>query len=253
MRIKFLTLLGTLLIWSYAAHAQERATVTADRANLRASASVESAIVTTLSKGATVAVVERAGGWARVSAGEKSGWIRASLITATATSAAPLSPAQGNPRPAPEPPRAAQPAAREPEQRPIPQRVAPASYKDPGTATMIAIFVPGGGHIWAGDTKKGIMHLAIGTGAVLGGTILSTSLAGGCDSYSSCRNPWWPYLLGLGVYSASWVMSLMDAGDSADRMNAARGYRTSSLPRLMPEVSPGIQGTLNAGLRISIR
>ena len=122
MRIKFLTLLGALLVWSNAAYAQERATVTADRANLRVSASVESAIVTTLSKGTTVTVVERTGGWARVTVGDRSGWIRSSLL-AGAGSAAPSSPAQGNPRPAPEPPRAvappsmARPATREPEPR----------------------------------------------------------------------------------------------------------------------------------------
>lgn len=257
MRIKFLTLLGALLLCSNAVHAQERATVTADRANLRASASVESAIVTTLSKGTIVTVVERTGGWARVAAGDRSGWIRSSLL-AGAGSAAPLSPTQGSLRPAPEPPRAvappstARPATREPEPRATVPRVSPAAFKDPGTATMIAIFVTGGGHIWSGETKKGVTYLAAGTGAVLGGVILSSALAGGCDSYS-CSNPFWPYLLGLGVYTTSWVLSLMDAGNSAERMNAARGYRTSALPRIMPEVSEGIGGTVNAGLRISIR
>ena len=259
MRIMILTVLATLLLWSSASPAQERATVSADRANLRASASVEAAIVTTLSRGAVVTVVERSGGWARVSVGEKSGWMRSSLLAGGGAAAS----QPGSPRPAAEPPRAVaptpppQPVYREPEQRQAPPRVAPAGYKDPGTATMIAIFVTGGGHIWSGDTKKGITYLAVGTGALVGGVVLSSALVGSCDAYdvyyARCGSPLWPNLLGFGVYTTSWVMSLMDAGDSAERMNKARGYRTSALPRVMPEVSPGVGGRVNAGLRVSFR
>lgn len=87
------------------AEAQEKATVTVDRLNVRRSASIEAAIVGTLTRGTSVQIEERAEAWTRVTAGRISGWVRTSMLAFAAAA-----PATRAPSPTPAAPTAAPPA-----------------------------------------------------------------------------------------------------------------------------------------------
>jgi hypothetical protein len=114
----------------------------------------------------------------------------------------------------------------------------PAGYKDPGIATIISVLVPGGGQMYSGETKRGAMLLGIGLGGVMVGsalTIGSTSAA--------------PALLGSLIYLGSWGYGIMDASDSANRMNAKRGLAVGGV-QVQPSIAPGSEGGTRVGLEL---
>ncbi|MCR1982304.1 SH3 domain-containing protein [Cellulosimicrobium cellulans] len=75
--------------------------VTAASLNLRASASTSSAVVARLPKGTKLSVASTSGGWLKVTANGRTGWVSAQYTSASA----PAAPAK--PAPAPAPPKAA--------------------------------------------------------------------------------------------------------------------------------------------------
>ncbi len=122
-------------------------------------------------------------------------------------------------------------------------------YKDPGTSTLVSLAVPGGGHLYSGETSKGLMLL----GGGLGGLILGTAMTGSSIEYScdfdSCEDGtnWAPMAVGYLAFFGTWIYGIMDADDSAHRMNARRG-----LTRVMDgDVSPLVSSS-GTGTRVGI-
>jgi len=65
----------------------QSATVTADRVNVRATATIDGSIVGQLSRGATVTVLEKTDTWTKVQSGSVTGWVRSNLLAASSASA----------------------------------------------------------------------------------------------------------------------------------------------------------------------
>jgi len=97
--------------------------------------------------------------------------------------------------------------------------------KNPSTARAIAFFAPGGGHLYAGETAKGLFLLAASAGAATAGFL--TSDVYGWDytcQTSNCMDPnagpnHTKLYIGLGVAGAVWLYSLIDAPNAARRAN----------------------------------
>lgn len=111
-----------------------------------------------------------------------------------------------------------------------PRRSAPppqeqAEYKNPGIATAIAVAVPGGGHMYAGETAKGLGTLFVSVASISVGAL-----------YSDCYTPegggtrcnYVPLYIGLGLHGGNWLLSLLDAGDAARRHNRRAGLRSAA-------------------------
>ena len=116
----------------------------------------------------------------------------------------------------------------------------PLGYKDPGTATLIGIFVPGGGQLWVGGEaqKKGLALLAIGYGGVL---IVPLATVGSGSAA--------PALLGLVAYIGATAYGAVTADDAATTHNRKLGVRTTLLERVQPVIAPGREGT-SVGLTV---
>jgi len=114
----------------------------------------------------------------------------------------------------------------------------PAGYKDPGIATLLSVVIPGGGQMYAGETGRGAMLLGVGMGGIVLGTALSMEGTSGM-----------PLLAGSLVYLGSWVYGIMDASDSADRMNARRGLTIGDV-QIQPSVGMGAEGGARVGLEL---
>lgn len=133
------------------------------------------------------------------------------------------------------------------------QTAPPYGYKDPGTSTLISVLVPGGGHLYSGETRKGATLLGVGLGGLVVGVAMTTSsVSASCDSFScSDDTNYAPMALGYLAYFGTWIYGIVDAGDSAHRMNARRGF-TRLLPEsVSPLVEPGSGG--GTGLGLSVR
>jgi hypothetical protein len=101
-------------------------------------------------------------------------------------------------------------------------------FKSPTTARIIGI-IPGAGHMYAGETKRGFAYLGglIALG-VVGGTMVAVDCA--ADTYStdnSCDSSAGENLLTAAVIGV-WGWSIYDAGRAAQRTNAKQqGLRVS--------------------------
>lgn len=221
-------------------------------ANLRATASVQSSVIVTLAKGAKLGVIGRDRGWLYVSYGDKRGFISSSLVMPSAGSPATQPPpakpnynAPISPTPAPSPAPAPPPV----QQQPPPAEAAPwedrPSRKEPGTATLVSILVTGGGQMYAGDTKRGLMMLGGSFGAIIVGAALSSGVS--CGDYS-CSSSYTPLYLGALAAVGIWVYSIVDAAPTARRMNQRNGFRVGGLT---PTVRSGATGTTHIGVQLS--
>ena len=115
------------------------------------------------------------------------------------------------------------------------QQQAP-GYKDPGIATIISVVVPGGGQMYAGETKRGAMLLGIGMGGLIVGSAASTTSTT-------------PILAGSLLYLGTWIYGIMDASDSANRMNAKRGLAVGEV-QVQPVVGVQREGGARVGLEL---
>ena len=110
--------------------------------------------------------------------------------------------------------------------------------RDPSAATMYSFFLPGSGHMYAGERAKGGGLLALSvTGAVLAANSLS------CAADSSCEST--PAKMTLGAagmlaFFGSWIYGVIDAGDAARRFNDRHGLAASGVrPIIVPRMDRG--------------
>lgn len=134
--------------------------------------------------------------------------------------------------------------------RPAAAQQQPAGYKDPGTATIMSVIVPGGGHLYSGETKKGAIILGVGLGGLVLGTALSVDSVG-CDANLNCDTDasYLPMAAGYLLYLGSWVYGITDASNSADRMNGSRGIAIGGV-EVQPAVTAGATGGTRVGLEL---
>lgn len=120
----------------------------------------------------------------------------------------------------------------------------PAGYKDPGTAMLIGLLVPGGGQMYAGETKRGVTILGVGMGSLLAGSMLSLKESSDCLEGLECSGGLGttPLLLGYLGYLAAWGYGVLDADDSAERVNASRGLAVAGMA-VEPIAAPSPGGT----------
>jgi hypothetical protein len=105
-------------------------------------------------------------------------------------------------------------------------------YRDPGTAVLLELLVPGGGHFYAGESKKGAFLLGGSIAAVTAG--LAGTIASGdrCerdlqfDAFNRCVRDngfnWTPFALGAMAAIGIHLYGLIDADDAARRANTRR-------------------------------
>lgn len=124
-------------------------------------------------------------------------------------------------------------------------------YKDPGTATLYSIVSPGVGQLWVGDTKRGAMLLGVGLGAPILGAVVTASTCspgygGTCSGGSTA-----PFLLGLLAGAGAWVYGIIDANDSAQRMNQKNGVALDmSEYRFTPVLTASAQSGMGVGVSV---
>lgn len=101
--------------------------------------------------------------------------------------------------------------------------------KDPGTARLLSVFIPGAGHLYAGEPLRGVGMTAASAAALGWGLIGSNVFAwdGTCAS-GNCINPdedpdYTQLYVGLGVAGAIWLVSVFDAPRAARRANERTG------------------------------
>jgi hypothetical protein len=127
-------------------------------------------------------------------------------------------------------------------------------YKDPGTSTLISVLIPGGGQLYSGDTRRGATLLGVGLGGLtLGVAMTAGSVGVSCnESDFSCKDDtnYAPMALGYAAYLGAWLYGIIDAGDSAGRMNAKHGI-TAALPEgVAPVVAVDPHGAARVGLNL---
>ncbi|CAA9329112.1 MAG: hypothetical protein AVDCRST_MAG68-2397 [uncultured Gemmatimonadetes bacterium] len=133
------------------------------------------------------------------------------------------------------------------------QREARIGYKDPGTATLVSLAIPGGGQLYSGETGRGAALLGVSLGGVALGVSATVSSAGvSCDEAFNCQDDtnYLPMALGYAVFLGSWIYGVIDADDSAQRMNARRGLVGGFPPRLSPVITADPQRATRMGLSI---
>lgn len=130
----------------------------------------------------------------------------------------------------------------------------PVGYKDPGTATLLSVVVPGGGQLYSGETNKGLMLLGGGLGGLILGTAMTTnSISASCDyDELTCSDDtnYLPMAVGYLAFFGTWVYGIIDADDSAQRMNAKRGMAQVLDGPVVPVLAASGDGTR---IGISIR
>lgn len=124
-------------------------------------------------------------------------------------------------------------------------------YKDPGTATLLAVMVTGGGHLYAGEAGKGLLLMLAGGGAFLVGTAMTTASSDdvGYYSYESDIN-WTPFVIGSAVYLGTWIYGIADAPKAARRTNAKNGLGATPI-----QIAPYLirdKGNTEGGIRVSL-
>jgi hypothetical protein len=133
------------------------------------------------------------------------------------------------------------------------------------TAMAIAFFVPGGGHLYAGEPIRGATMLVASTGIAAAALIMSNTINVDytCevrDCLDESQNPNYAMLgVGLGVAGAVWLYSFLDAPRAAGRANQRAVARTGLLDAIgVPEwvgvepVALRTGGTVAPGLGIRL-
>ena len=103
------------------------------------------------------------------------------------------------------------------------------SEKSPGTAQAISFVVPGGGHLYAGETVKGTVLLG---GAVAGLAVAATALpklAEDVPDRSYYTRHGTTFGLGLGAAGLLWLYGVVDSPGAARRAN--RRVQAVAVPR----------------------
>jgi hypothetical protein len=127
-------------------------------------------------------------------------------------------------------------------------RVAPPGpgAKSPTTARVIGI-VPGAGHLYAGETRRGLTYF----GATVGTFMLAGLMLGAdCIGQENCDESIEPTLVLLAAFG-QWGWSIYDAGRAAERANARRRWSRVSL--IVAPGRPTVAGeTKGQGLKLGL-
>lgn len=125
----------------------------------------------------------------------------------------------------------------------------PGEYrKDPTVAVILSFLVPGVGHMYAGETGKGIGLLAIDLlsyGAIAYGVACN-------NSYTCSQNTAQTYAgVGAGVLVGNWIYSMVDASGAAHRHNRRAGF-VATMERAQPVFAAGARGTTRIGFALNV-
>lgn len=127
-------------------------------------------------------------------------------------------------------------------------------YKDPTTALAYSLFIAGGGHLYAGETTRGGLLLGtnlLGLGIFFTAATRASEKAGQvCTDDCAWDSDATLGLGGLAIALAASITSLLDAPESARRMNRLHGYDE---PRARPRFGVSPQGGVELGLSFSLR
>ena len=126
-----------------------------------------------------------------------------------------------------------------------------ASFKDPGTATLLSVLIVGGGQFYAGETGRGaLLLLSSGVALAVGSALTYSSMMDfSCsDVYCIDNTNWYPLYIGIGISTAAWLFGVADASKSARRMNEAAGF---GMLQVRPDVHYA-DGGLRPSLRLSV-
>lgn len=128
-----------------------------------------------------------------------------------------------------------------------PSSVGRASFKEPGTATLIGVLVPGGGQLYAGKITKGLTLLAVGYGSIIAGTVAAVET---CD-IDGCSRSLGLLYAGYAGYLASWIYGFATAGRDAHEVNASNGYQRRA--SIAPIVTVGSDNRPAVGVALTMR
>lgn len=114
-------------------------------------------------------------------------------------------------------------------------------YRDPGTATIYAVVLPGGGQLYSGETGRGLLLLGGSSAAILAGTALSSEASCKYDASSpyglSCKEAnRTPLTVGMLASLAVWGYGIFDAKKSAERQNLKRGRKAMNVAPIVESV-----------------
>lgn len=228
------------------AQTPSQARVTATSANLRQGPNTTEPILGQVNQGVILEVTDKTGSWYRVRLSaefglpSQLGYIHSSTVEIIQPSATFRSSTSESEVLAP---RASRSAASRGEPRD--------GYKEPGTAMLIGVAIPGGGHFYTGETKRGLTLLGIGLGGMFVGTAMTAgSISASCSGFS-CQDDtnYLPMAVGYLAFFGSWIYGILDADDSARRMNARRGLSSATI-HAEPVIQPGESGAVDMGLKL---
>jgi hypothetical protein len=132
-------------------------------------------------------------------------------------------------------------------------------HKSATAATVLSVLVPGAGHLYTGETGKGLALLGIGVGGFAFGAYmwqrnvvddLVECPTFDCAVTSTSNNSAWAYA-GMLAYLGTWVYGVADAGSSAHRMNE-RNARSKQLVLFGTAVEP-VAGPTQEGFALGLR
>ncbi|MFN3598085.1 MAG: hypothetical protein ACK41D_12555 [Rubricoccaceae bacterium] len=109
--------------------------------------------------------------------------------------------------------------------------------KSPEAALLFAVLIPGGGHLYAGETGRGLVLLALGVGVPVGFALLGQGEGLGGAGLT---------LFGSAIGLGAWIYGMIDAVPAARRANRRAGLA------LAPAALPQERG-LAPGVRLAVR
>lgn len=215
-------------------HAQDSAVVSAQRANVRTKPSASAQVVTTFQRGVRVLLVQEQNGWVNLRRDAVEGWMRADLLSRIVPAPVVVQKAV---------------IARDttatvglPSDRDSAKATTGTSdhsvvrsdwnYKDPAQARRYAMYLPGGGHLYTGETLKGA--------GILVGSVVTLYSGIGRVARPDCGQGFLvvQYVKCAPVHTAvmvgAFVYGIVDARGSAERANR----RSSVGPTARLSVTP---------------
>jgi hypothetical protein len=253
MKQRLTLLLTLLLLTALPALAQSfprQVRVSAATANLRQGAGTNQPIVGSIERGTILETLSQSGVWYHVRLPAELG-LRAAEAFVHGSLVEPVRMAEPLTNGAPSAPSPAASTASGPPPRSVPQS-AP-GYKNPTAAMLISVLLPGAGHFYTGETKRGALLLGVGVGGLVVGTAMSVSSVGlSCDDDFSCEDDtnYLPLIVGYGAYLGSWLYGIVDADASAQRMNTRRGFAFGGT-QVQPLAAVDGEGAASLGFRVT--
>ncbi|MGH7713095.1 MAG: hypothetical protein ACREOG_17525 [Gemmatimonadaceae bacterium] len=131
-------------------------------------------------------------------------------------------------------------------------------FKDPTTALVLEIVVPGGGHLYSGETAKGVLLLGGSVGAATAGFLTTWASRDHCESTfmmmqgNDCTANhfnWTPLAIGAAVAVGLRIYGLASAPGAAERANARAARAIRTLP-VRPLISVPSAGETRLGFEI---